>query len=556
MPKKLDEALKDIIKMKQGKKVFDKYYIPEYKIIAFFKAIEKNKDIVEPLVQFLAEARSEIDNLYTSEFLVILLIFRSFFQISTKYLGDVISAPENPILKQFFKSLTIKIQVSCDHLNTTKRLLLPIKEEFINTILKIEEDYSIIQQDSLPGYYREMRTRIRSELIPGAEKILELVPWHTYFQDSIFEWDDYYSPILMYKVFIWSRLEKIDGCIRMRNKIHGEIEYSSGHFHKMGQNIGFIKNIPGKTKLYTFFDQLQGNITYQTIENQARLLMKRNDAAHLILTIDSSTMKAQENDPGLSLDVKENSNRKKTHKIHAVCDGIGIPLQIHRTQGETNDMKGFDTYKPELIRLKKIADEENIPIIGVVIDAGYASTEILNWIEQELKVTPFPWPRNPRGGELQWLIHWLENLRKRLRRLTKLKRDTSPGEMLKDKVYCDIIEAIKTICNDLKSSKSDYARLISRIFLEIGIHDWFTIYRRRATIEGTFGIMKSSYHLLRRTPSQSLPIKGKENVNRHVSLVIIAMQINSLYRYLMLQKDTGILRPSLAFTLKELEIDL
>jgi len=41
-----------------------------------------------------------------------------------------------------------------------------------------------------------------------------------------------------------------------------------------------------------------------------------------------------------------------------------------------------------------------------------------------------------------------------------------------------------------------------------------------------------------------------------VSLVIIAMQINALYWYLMLQTDTGTLKPSLSFTLKELEIDL
>ncbi|MHA1271721.1 MAG: hypothetical protein ACTSPY_18175, partial [Candidatus Helarchaeota archaeon] len=63
-----------------------------------------------------------------------------------------------------------------------------------------------------------MRTKLRSELVPGSEKILELVPWHTYFPDSIFEWSDYYSPILMYKVFVWSRLEKIDGCLRIRNR--------------------------------------------------------------------------------------------------------------------------------------------------------------------------------------------------------------------------------------------------------------------------------------------------------------------------------------------------
>ena len=202
MTKKLNNAFKEIAKIKSDKKIFDKYFIPEYKIIAFFKAVEKNKDLVESIVKFLAETRSEINNLYSDEFLVILLIFRSSFQIGTKYLGDVISSPENSILKRFFKSLTLKIQVNCDHLNVIKRMLIPIKGEIINFVLKIEEDYNIIQRNDLPNYYREMWTRLGSELVPGSEKILEIVPWHTYFLDSIFEWDDYYSPILMYKVFV------------------------------------------------------------------------------------------------------------------------------------------------------------------------------------------------------------------------------------------------------------------------------------------------------------------------------------------------------------------
>ncbi|MHA1252734.1 MAG: transposase [Candidatus Helarchaeota archaeon] len=106
--------------------------------------------------------------------------------------------------------------------------------------------------------------------------------------------------------------------------------------------------------------------------------MKRNDAAYIILTIDSSLLKARENDPSLSEDTKENINRKKTHKIHADCDWLGILLQIHRTQGEMNDKNGFELYKESLIRLKEIAKEEGILIIRVVIDAGFASKKIIS----------------------------------------------------------------------------------------------------------------------------------------------------------------------------------
>jgi len=223
----------------------------------------------------------------------------------------VITAPENQLLNRFFKALTPSINVSRDHLNRIKRLLIPIKEEFVNCILKLEEDYIKVQQESLPHYYQEMKTQTGSELAPEPDKILELVPWRLYFKNQIFEWDGYYSPILMYKVLVWSRLRKVDGCLKIRNEIHSEIEGSNGYVHKVGQILGFIKNVPGKTKLYTFFNKLEYDNLYKTIENQAKSLMKRYDAAHIILTIDLSSLKARKNDPSLSEDTKENSNRKK-----------------------------------------------------------------------------------------------------------------------------------------------------------------------------------------------------------------------------------------------------
>ena len=556
MTDKFKDVFKKVKDFKNINKIYDKYYIPDFKIFAFFEALEQNVLKLEKFTNYLSKERNGVNGHYSDEFLVVALIFRSFFQISTGNIGKVISADENPDLLKIFKSLSIKTEVSCDHLNRIKRLFLPIKDEFERFILDLEEKYILILQRSMPDYYRSFRVKSGSELIPGAEKILDLVPWHKYFPDSIFEWDEYYSPLLMYKTLVWSRLKKIDGCIQIRNALHEEIELTDGHFRRFGQNLGFMDTIPEKSKLYDFFKNLENSVIDKTIETHARILIKRNTAEPLILTADSTSAKGQNDDPGFSDDVQEKSNRKKTHKIHAVCDGIGIPLLIHRTQGEMNDMIGFNLYKSELLKLKTIADEEHRKVIGLALDAGFASTENITWIKQNLKIEPVVWPRNQHGGELEMLLHWLENLRKRFRRLKKLKRNTSPDALLKDKVYCNIIKAIEWICTELQASEYDYAKFIANYLLKIGIHKWFTMYRRRSTIEGTFGIMKSSYHLLKRTPSQSLPVTGAENVEKHTALVIIAMQINALYRYLMLQKDSGILKPTLAFTLKELEVDL
>ncbi|MHA1358089.1 MAG: transposase [Candidatus Helarchaeota archaeon] len=556
MKKQEKRIFKEIIEKAKVKKEFQKYYFPAFKVVPFFKALEQNEAKLDKWIHYLRETRGGIDGHYSEEFLVVALLFHMFFQISAKKVGKVIAASENPELAAAFKGLSTKIEISSTHFNRMKKLFAPHKQELGELILDLEQAYIAVQQAELPEYYRTIRMELGSELVPGAEKILEVVPWHTYFPESIFQWDEYYSPLILYKVFVWSRLKKLDGCIQIRDALHEEIDLMQGRYRKFGQNLGMIESIPGKSKLYQFFYQLQEDTVFQTIETHARLLIRRNTVEPLILTTDSSSCKGQENDPGFSEDVTPKSNRKKTHKIHAVCDGIGIPLLIHRTQGEMNDMKGFEFYQAELLRLKTIAEEEGRSVVGLALDAGYASQENLQWIHDKLQVMPIPWPRNPRGGEMEPLLHWLENLRKRFRRLKKLQRDTSPAALLTDIPYAKILEVIETICRKYVQSGSNYAKVVASFYLEIGIHEWFTIYRRRATIEGTFGILKSSYHLLRRTPSQSLPVTGKENISKHAALVVIAMQVNAFYRYLMLQKDTGILKPSLTFSLKELQLDL
>jgi len=549
-------TFKEVIEKAKVKREYDAYYFPSFKVIPFFQALDQNEAKIDKWIQYLRERRNGIDGHYSDEFLVTTLLFHLFFQTSAKKVGKVIAAPENPELSAAFKGLSDKIEISSTHLNRIKTIFEPYKADLSELVLHLEQDYIAAQQAALPEYYRTTRMELGSELVPGAEKILELVPWHAYFPDSIFQWDDYYSPVILYKVFVWSRLKKLDGCIQIRDALHEAIDLTQGRYRKVGQNLGCIETIPGKSKLYHFFYQLQEETVFQTIETHARLLIRRNTAEPLILTTDSSSCKGQENDPGFSEDVTPKSNRKKTHKIHAVCDGVGVPLLIHRTQGEMNDMKGFELYQAELLRLKTIADEEGRPVLGLALDAGFASTEILQWIHDQLQVMPIPWPRNPRGGEMEPFLHWLENMRKRFRRLKQLKRDTSPDALLKDKPYTKMLQVIQTICQELQQFGSNYAQVVASFFLEVGIHEWFTIYRRRGTIEGTFGILKSSYHLLKRTPSQSLPVSGKENISKHAALVVIAMQINAFYRYLMLQKDTGILKPSLTFSLKELELEL
>jgi len=534
----------------------NRFFFPNYKADAFFKALKENIEEIEKLANFLYEKRKDVLDKYNEYFLTISLIFKSFFQISSQFVGDIISNPENNVLFQNFKLFSDNLEISRAHLDKIKGILMEKEEEFTQLILKLEKSYIRILQSDLIEFYRNSNTKFSGNLFASSEEILELVPWHCYFPESIWEWNDNYSPIPMYKLLVWSRLEKIDGCLKIRDAIHKKISSTNKNYILFGQNLGFVGNLPEKTKIYDFFYKLNDNILKQTKEIMARFLIRMNIYTPLILVVDSTSAKGQEDDPAFSKDVKPNSNRKKTHKIHAVCDGNGVPLLNCRTQGEMNDLKGFNKYKNSLLRLKKIADEEGRKVIGVAIDAGFSFKEALQWIDEKLKVPPIPWPRNPREGEMRYLIHWLENLRLRFRFLKKSGANISPDGLLKDEAYVGIIEKIETICEYLCKNGSEYAQFIGTLLLEIGIHEWFTIYRRRGTIEGMIGIIKAYYNLLKRTRSQSLPVTGAENIEKHSSLVIIAMQINAFFRYLMLRKETGILKPSLVFKISELELQL
>ncbi len=539
----------------RSSKQWNALFFPDYKAHAFFWAVLKNESAIDRFIQFLAEKRSGIDESYSSAFLIITLIFRSFFQINHEYVGPLISNPQNKELASNFKQLSIKMNISRSHLNVMKRFLAEIKDDFIRFMIHFEEDYIAIQQEEVPQYYRAISVQRQAELVPGADRILELVPWLRYFPWAIYEWAENYSPILMHKLFTWSRLQKLDGCKEIRNALHTEISHSNEGFIYQGQLLGFVNHLPERSTLYDFFKALDRFVVKDAIAYCAQQLIRHNNTEALMLTLDSTSLKALVDDPDLSEGTTARRTKKRTHKLQIICDGLGCPLGMNRCQGELNDQLGFQYAKRPFLKLKEMAQAEGRRIKWIVIDAGFASLENLNWIRDKMEAKPIPWPKNNRSPEMQQLVSRLEDLRQVFRQIKQEGGDFSPAGLLKDRRYCQQIQAIETYCRQLLTSELPYCQAIAEYLLEIGIHQWYTIYRRRATIEGTIGILKTAYSLLRRSKDQAVPVKGKKNVFKHAALVINAMQINALYRILMLHEHTGQLKPSLAFGLTTLSLD-
>jgi len=258
----------------------------------------------------------------------------------------------------------------------------------------------------------------------------------------------------MYKLFTWSRLLKLDGCTEIRNALHTEISHSNTGFIYQGQLLGFVKNFPEKSKLYTFFKVLDQFILKDTIAYCARLLIRYNNTEALILTLDSTSIKAQLDDPDLSLGRTKRRTKKRTHKLHIIGDGLGCPLYLHRSQGELNDQIGFEFYKRPLLYLKKIAKAEHRQVKWVALDAGFASLDNLKWIREQLGAKPIPWHKNKRSHEMQHLVSLLEGLRKIFRQIKKDNGDPSPEGLLKDPTYRQQIGQIEDYCKQLLHSKS------------------------------------------------------------------------------------------------------
>ena len=78
---RLNKFFHEIKQIGNSKSSYNKFYFPNYKAEAFFKALSENTEKIEELVNFLLEKRKEVLDRYDEYFLIILLTFRAFLCI-------------------------------------------------------------------------------------------------------------------------------------------------------------------------------------------------------------------------------------------------------------------------------------------------------------------------------------------------------------------------------------------------------------------------------------------------------------------------------------------
>ncbi|MHA1359372.1 MAG: hypothetical protein ACTSRC_14760 [Candidatus Helarchaeota archaeon] len=115
------------------------------------------------------------------------------------------------------------------------------------------------------------------------------------------------------------------------------------------------------------------------------------------------------------------------------------------------------------------------------------------------------------------------------------------------------LERIKKLIAECKASKSKFTNFFGNLLDEIGIERYYQNYKNRSVIEGLFGMSKACYSLLGRA-DRVLPVKGKEEVEIHSILTLLAMQFLALINYRIYHLQESLLSSFYVLKLKNLKV--
>jgi hypothetical protein len=307
------------------------------------------------------------------------------------------------------------------------------------------------------------------------------------------------------------------------------------------------------TTLYAAKNQFKGKPLNEWMLILANQLLKEGVLHPDTLLIDSTQCRAQKADPDLASRKKKKQGPERCHKLQAVCDGNGIPLYAVRRAGEENDKKGFNQLKAPLLTIKEMAAQLGKKIKILLQDAGYCDQEIFKFIKEDLGATAIINLNPGRSKLLKKLKKHIDDYRELRNHLEHL----APEEKLdKERLEIEILEQIKlikTLIEECKASKSGFTRFFGNLLDEIGIEHYYQTYKNRSVIEGVFGLSKSCYSLLGRA-DRVLPVKGKEEVEVHSILTLLAMQFLALINYRIYNLQESLLSSFYVLKLKNLKV--
>jgi len=554
MKKKDSEFWNEVNYKEKSKIVIHKNILPECRQIAFCRAIEHFLPEIGFLAKKIKREMAQKDWKYPEDFRLIILFLKVVFRLIWIQITYVLEEPGNFILQRYLRQFSDNILISQEHLVDQARWFKAnYYDEFIELALKVKKCY----HQFILEHYREdylWKCRQLQESIPiSVENMLETFDFTRFFPEALVEWDGWHAPDLLFKTFIYQKIKQLPSLQLLEWEINRVVETDHGYTKLFGLELGYYNSVPHLTTLYAAKNQLEGKPLNEWMLLLANQLLKEGVLHPDLLLIDSTQGRAQKDDPDLASRKKKKQGPERCHKLQAICDGAGIPLYAVRRGGEENDKKGFKKLQAPLLQIKDMAAKLGKKINMVLQDAGYCDQEIFKFIKEDLGAMAIINLNPGRSKLLKKLKKQIDEYRELRNQLEHLAPEAKSD---KEKLELEIGEQIKRIQNlieECKVSKSEFTRFFGNLLDGIGIERYYQTYKGRSVIEGVFGMAKSCYSLLGRA-DRVLPVKGKEEVEVHSILTLLAMQFLALINYRIYNLQESLLSSFYVLKLKNLKV--
>lgn len=554
MKKKDSEFWNEINHQDKSEIKIQKSFIPKCRQVAFCKAVEHFLPEIDFLANKIKREMAQKDWKYPEDYRLIILLLKVVFRLIWIQITYILEEAKNSILQRYLRQFSDYITISQEHLVDQARWLKAnYYSEFIELASKVKRCY---HQFILEHYTEDYLWKCRQlqESIPiYVENMLETFDFTRFFPEALLEWNGWYAPDLLFKTFIYQKMKQVTSVQLLEWEINRVIKTDIGYIKLFGVELGYYNNVPHLTTLYSAKMQLTRKPLNEWMLVLANQLMKEGIVHPDTLLIDSTQCRAQKDDPDLASKRKKKQGPERCHKLQAVCDGNGIPLYAVRRAGEENDKKGFKELKAPLLQIKEMAANLGKKIKVLLQDAGYCDQEIFNFIAKDLGAIAIINLNPGRSKLLKKLKKDIDGYRELRNQLEHLAPEEKAEKKKLELEISDKIKRIKNLIVECKTSKSKFTKFFGNLLDEIGIKRYYQNYKTRSVIEGLFGMVKSCYSLLGRA-DRILPVKGKEEVEIHSILTLLAMQFLALINYRLYHLQESLLSSFYVLKLKNLKV--
>ena len=553
MTNNLEEELRNFIKKFKVSNEYFVGYIPKYRVIYWIIAVKEFLQEIQELAELIKKDANETNWRIGAKLRLVLISFRATFRITTTQLETVLLNDKNSILFEFLKLFSEHIYISHSEWSNRRGVFEKYSSKIEVLVWKIKECYHELYLNNFIKNYISRSKNSKHQEVLNTVEILEGINFTKHFPDQLLSWKNGYPDDLLFKVFIFMKLRMIASIPYLEMVINEHYIIEDGVIPIIGRALGFYFRIPSLAKLYYAYRKFKPKSILGIFENNTELLIKERIINLETIIGDSTVFKTRKDDPDGTKYHKRDAETSKVMKYQALVDPNCIPLVLIPRKGDEHDEKGFNVLKEKLIWLKEMAAKYGVKIRMVLLDAGYSSSEILEFIEKKIKAIPIV-DINPRNSKTLKLIkERLEYFKQYFREILELgARFPKLAELCYYRFLDDIGKAEKEL-NNIKGVRQGVVPRYLKIFREIGFKEFISLYRSRTIVEGLFGMMKACYALLGRT-DRRLPLKGKEQAYKHGLFILLAMQYLAYFNYKVLNRNKHLLRSLYYIKLKEIEV--